>query len=73
MPTTDVAPVDEIYCAPAQAPAVPLYVEPTPNPKNNLIPTPLLVTHVPAVSPGIVMLICVQVFAEEIVYVNGYE
>jgi hypothetical protein len=51
-----------------QAPAVPLYVEPTPKPKLIHSPVPFVPpTQVPDVSPVIVIVFCSKVFAVEIV------
>jgi hypothetical protein len=64
VPTTLVAPVAEKYGLAAHAPAVPLYVVPTPRPKVTQRPLPLVApTHVPVVSPAIVIEIVVQVLA----------
>jgi hypothetical protein len=64
VPTTETAPVAENKLPAVQAPAVPLNVAPTPRPKETFIPVPFVApTHVPVVSPGIVIVSYSQVFA----------
>ena len=71
MPTTEVAPVAEKTLLVVHAPAVPLYVDPTPSPNSKLIPLPFVDSQVPEVGPAIVIVFCSQVFAALIEKVNG--
>lgn len=66
VPTTDTAPELEIKLLPLHDPAVPVRSGPAPRLKVRFIPSPVVVSQVPLVSPGMVTVLYSQVLAAEI-------